>query len=242
MHISDTKTYPIIPQREGQDLFCEKMKEACQHVEVFIRNGCCFSILIDVAGIERGIIAEKLKCENADKFGKPRKEPHHRISTDLAGVYQSMSKNLKALSQIEPTIKWDTYASYLHSGYRLESNVSLTRYIYNPFGKSTLAHTYPENIEAAKNVMEEIYLSDEPPLSKIARLHWWLVNTTPFFRGSASCGELIASALHHHHFGTYICWKKGKIPDFIALVTSSDAFVNLYPSLFEPYTSSEKKD
>jgi len=245
--VSVKASYPIIPQIPDQDEFAEKMLLACDQVWGLIQGGTKFVSLIEQIGVLVGGIAEEMKREHASNFGKLRKTFHDRVSTPLIGPYKEMEADLSGLSADDPSIKWETFTEGYRSGFRLgkegeENTVHLTRYIYCPAMKSTLAHTYPNNIQKAVIVMTGLYqsLMEKPQdltpadvLTTIAKIHWWFVQTAPYFRGSASGGELLASALHKHIFKTHIYWKEGVLPDRIALMTSENEFVKLYPTLLQ---------
>lgn len=243
-------THPIIPQVAGQDLFAEKMRAACDQVEFLIQKRTPFAELIRKIGELRCNIAEEMQTEYMTKFGKPRVSQTDRISTTLIGPYEHMKQDVVALEEQNPTIKWEIFTPFYRTGFRLgvcqDEPIQLTRYLVDPEGECTIAHTYPENLPAAFGKMKELYQSLFDPqkmdpdqiLSTSAKIHWWLVQTAPYFRGSASGGELIANALHKHFFKKYIFWEEKVFPDRIALMKSEEEFVNLYPSLIKQFAAS----
>lgn len=237
---------------DRQDEYIQKCWEICVSLLDYFSSRPSFEQVLIFVGEKRNAIAKAFKALEKDKFGVLRgRRPEDKLSTDLTGEYEGMLEDLKHIAENDPTMKWEEFCDFDESrvriGYRLGKTfknelIPLTKYIFFPDGsrKSTIAHTYPENLGAAKEhcmyLYDEIfrlYVKDHPDHIRnlIAELHWWLAQAVFYKRGSASCSEIIVGSSILYEFGTLSPYKEGIYVDRVALVTSCEDFIALYPSL-----------
>lgn len=194
-----------------------------------------------------GYLFFDLGTSDLKKFGELR--TNHRFETPLAFDYQDMCEAVKELKEDEPMMEWDFYShddDYpVKLGFRTGRDIKgeiilLSKYSYNGLGKSTLIHTSPENLPAVRQqcryLYDEILRLDANKFAKethdlLAELHWWLSQATFFKRGSAACSEIMIGTLTIRKFGKLNPYKESVFPDKLALVTSCEKFVAMYPSL-----------
>ncbi len=240
----------------AQTDYAKRMSSAClELVGDLIHNKIPFCDLLKKAGEFRHAIAVESDTDEADKFGKLRNPASYndRITTPLLEEYHSMLNPLLQIAEDDPYMQWDMYPkmgeNYPRMGFRMGvcidgTEVTLSKYMFyannQAKAKNDIAHTYPENLGMALKQCEfffkELMRFDsknekEFILESMAKFHWWFAQATPYFRGSAACGEMIISALHVYHFGHFIAWKSGVFVDRIALTSSCQEFTAIYPEL-----------
>ncbi|MBA2369371.1 MAG: hypothetical protein H0V82_10175 [Candidatus Protochlamydia sp.] len=235
-----------------QITFRLSMKKASYQISEEIGK-CNFFSILEKTGKLRQNIAIEANTLYANKFGNLRNPNRHyddRIATPLNGAYSSMISPLMQINENDLFMNWETYAKKEEGGGRTgfrvgvdknSQSIELSRYILYP-GSRTIAHTYPENLGLTLQQCEFLYNNlvklnsniDSELIDKtLARLHWWFIQATPYFRGTASCGEIISSAITHHKYGKLIEWEQDVHVDHIALVSSEEEFVSIYPHLYK---------
>jgi hypothetical protein len=239
-----------------QDIYAERMKTAClMLVNAISDDKTGFEEIMKKAGELRGEIARDSNTLNAEKFGLLRKKNNFadRISTPLEREYIPMYYRILEIEEQDRSMNWEWFSKIeeggIRSGFRLgicndATPVQLSRYFFSTSGAeekgNVIAHTYPECLEKALIQCEFLFdeilrfnsKTDRPLIHEfLAKFHWWFTQATPYFRGSAACGELIVSALSLIQLGYPLKWKDKIYADRIALTSSEEDFVAIYSSL-----------
>ena len=254
------KLYPFASVIKGKaeyegnhENFILLMKEASYQLAGEIQKKTNFCKILEICGSLVREIAIKVHRQSAEKFGtlrNPKRCYDDRIVTPLTGPYKSMIDSLMQINENDIFMNWENFANNEEAGGRtgfrvgIDKNshaVELSRYIlYSGF--CTLAHTYPENLGMALQQCDFLYdkiLNLNPGVDfcqiyeNLARFHWWYIQAAPFFRGTASSGEIISCCISINKFGKLIQWEPGVHVDHIALVSSEEEFVAIYPKLFQ---------
>lgn len=238
-----------------QERYVDMSGEACQYIIGKIESGSSFIEILEETGKKRQAIAVELKMGFEDVFGVLRQNQiTDKITTPLLAEYASMLPDLLRIEKGEASMDWEVHSedkSAFCFGFRTgvsceNERVKLSKYIFSGnegMAKfNSIAHTYPENLEKVKkhcaHLYEQICSADSSVHSStvknmIAELHWWMSQGTFYKRGSAACAEIIVGALEFYKFGAIAPYKSGIFADRIALVSSCEDFVRLYPTLRE---------
>lgn len=228
----------------------DKMKDASFKISLEFLFHRSFLGMLKVTGQLIQAIALKSNTLYANDFGTLRipGNSYHRISTPLIGEYKSMIDPLLQIDPFDPSMNWEYYEEGINcTGSRIgfDQNsppINLSRYLVDSNGKSTIAHTSPENLERALQQCDFLYkqivgFHTRKEYGRFdecrARIHWWIVQAAPFFKGTAMAGEMIASGMTFSFYGKLIQWKEGVLPDQMALVSSEEDFVAFYPQLYK---------
>lgn len=99
-------------------------------------------------------------------------------------------------------------------------------------------HTHPFYISSAMSHIETLFqnalkLTEQGEiLEAIAHIHWWIVQTAPYYRGSGSIAEILINIIAKYHNFTFPEWRDGVSPS-TEILTSPDEneFVESYSSL-----------
>lgn len=243
-----------------QDKYLTLSGAACKEIMECIKNGHSFQEILAGTGLKRKAIAKELKMPHASLFGVLRTAKiADKISTDLLEEYKDMLSDLQSLKENDPTIEWDFFTEDKNAyvfGYRIGithtgQRIRLSKYMFftGEKGMNTIGHTSGESLEKAKEECEYLYkqivaLDSTVHASAIkthlAQLHWWQAQAAFYFRGSAACSEIITGALTCLKFESITPYKLNVFADRIALTSSCEEFVNLYPSLRENCDSMQK--
>ena len=204
-----------------------------------------FNELLIWVGKERKEIAHGAGSE---AFGALRDHTiYDKITTDLIDQYATLIDDLQSIAEDDPNIRWEFYDAKpdgYNVGIRIAPTgmglVELSKYIFCRMSKDhgAIAHTNGENLKIASDVCSTLYQeilylkpsATEIIQTKIAEFHWWLAQACFYKRASATCAEIKVAALSHHKKIPLTPYVKGVFPDRIALVTSLEQFVQLYPS------------
>lgn len=130
-----------------------------------------------------------------------------------------------------------TQLIYFHGDYPVYGYI-IPRLFRTPHLKYTWYHTGAQDAIRILELLENVYLeildesNQEQIVAKIARLHWWFSQSTPYNRGSAAIAEAIAQALLRYKG---LNWEK--IPylmiDVVVLCEPClEEFIRLYPTFY----------
>jgi hypothetical protein len=204
-----------------------------------------FEELLIWVGKERREIAHG---HGSESFGVLRDHSiYGKLTTDLRDQYAPLIDDLQSMAEDDPNICWEFYDAKpdgYNVGIRIASTemgpVELSKYIFCRMSNdhAAIGHANGENLKIASAVCSALYqeilnlkpADTETIQTKIAEFHWWLAQACFFKRASASCAEIKVAALSHHKKIPLTPYVKGVFPDRIALVTSLEQFVQLYPS------------
>lgn len=130
-----------------------------------------------------------------------------------------------------------TQLIYFHGDYPIYGYI-IPRLFRTPHLKYTWYHTGAKEANRILELLEKVYLEilDENEydqiVSKIARLHWWFSQATPYNRGSAAIAEAICQALLRYKG---LNWEK--IPYLMIDVDvlcepNLEEFIRIYPNFY----------
>ncbi|NGX60695.1 MAG: hypothetical protein K940chlam9_00162 [Chlamydiae bacterium] len=232
----------------NQSKYIELSFEVCENLKEQLKETPpSFADVLTTVGKGRRKIAKHFDSFQCQLFGVQREGVYDRLSTSLVEEYAEMGKDIDQISEDDSTMHWESYEEGgIKEGFRKGidfegEEIFLTRYILY-HNERTIAHTYPNNLEAAKehctHLYNEILRLEAPSHGKeihrlIGELHWWMSQATFYKRGSAACSEIIVGALLLQKWGNLTPYKIGIFADRMALTTSCEQFVQIYSSLRE---------
>jgi hypothetical protein len=245
-----SRTHPENWEPQSQPI---RMEEACRQIAAEIFRKKSFTEILQLAGRLTQNIASESNILFAEQFGTLRTpgNSYHRIRyTPLNGEFSSIIDALLQIDQKDSSMNWEYYEEGQNLvGFRIgldrnSSHIHLSRYLVYSGEKSQtgIVHTYPENLEKSLLQCDFLYneileLQDKKEFGMVdqyrARIHWWIIQTAPFFRGNPAAGEMIAAGMTLSFCGKLIQWKEKVHPDQVALVSSEDDFVAFYSQLYE---------
>lgn len=132
-----------------------------------------------------------------------------------------------------------------------DKSVQLTKTFYNLENfEIHWQHTDAQNIQKVMDYSSKIYEdisilrskllkgNDKEMLlneinKKVAELHWYLANATPYEKGSAGIVDVLTKSIYESMNIQTSPWKKGLSPDMEAFVTPLNEFIEKYPSYFD---------
>lgn len=167
-----------------------------------------------------------------------------------ARIFKSKRKNLRSEGV---SIKADIYTQHIDvegskipatTSYRIFKTTSDFEIIKNLDGKREAFvwhHPWPEYIPKlmgkAKtsflDVLDDSISKPEIINQKIGKLHWLLIQTMPFDRGSAGISDVITKILFEVKNIQVSKWRKNIAPDMEALVTPMEEYQKRYVDFFD---------
>lgn len=186
-------------------------------------------------------------CSENSNFGVNRQS---ELLTYLVGKYHSyFDKASEIVLKDHSIFDEDQICHTITADF--DKSIPLTKTLYNLENfeihwQHTDAKNIPQVMNHSAKVYEEIKdlikeTSKSPDKNiilnkinkKIAELHWYLANATPYERGSAGIIDVLTKSIYESANIQTSPWKEGLSPDMEAFVTPLNEFVEKYPSYFE---------
>lgn len=236
----------------SQKEYMTRCADICYQLNNELKRRPAFLELLNWLGVKRSIIAQG--SNQASEFGVLRSYTvYGTVRTPLLDHYAPLLDRIYQIKEDDPTMEWEFFDMNPESfnigtriGYDSVGNkIRLTKYAFTRSSNKkssfpdSIAHTSQEHLKNSLAVCERLYFQIldsrnlEESRLKIAELHWWMSNACPYKRGSASCAEILIAALMQYKNISLKPYVKGVFVDRMALVTSLEEFIQLYPSFRE---------
>lgn len=191
-------------------------------------------------------INNKPKGSENTNFGVDRKSD---LLTEIIGRYRSYFDRASQLVLRDYEIVDEEKIGHTTTA-EFDKNLKLTKTIYNlenleMYWQHTDVKNIPSVMKHSANIYNDIKeLDKEIPQSsnkniilnkinkKVAELHWYMANSTPYGRGSAGITDILIKSIYESMNIQVDAWKKGLAPDLEAFVTPLDEFIEKYPTYF----------
>lgn len=237
-HINKTPVGPRSTNKYKQIIYDNEVKLIKDSLMEKLDTYRSFEEISNYIAVKRQMIEFLKLAINYDDFGKIRilqkngKIIHQIISSSpFIG-----SKANHLLEKLNPKNKQIKYR-----------NIDLTRYKINTNNSKlvgTWVHTHPDNIDKLFKIMNKLYdllrtTNDKKKIKRIiSKLYWLYMQTCPYYRGSASIGEILFSVLLQKYLGCDFKISSGwnrnpeTIPDIHALSYDLKDFIKIFYSQF----------
>lgn len=237
---------------DPQVIFRQKVVEATQNIASMIQGKkASFTDVIAMAAKCRNKIAAEMDADMSEKFGQLRTDSfRHQVTTPMQDSYADIWDRVIQFSKDDSKLEWEMYSPKEEDGICMGvllgtthegKKIKLSKFSFSwekGHRFNAITHTSPS--EFALIYKECQYLFDQLNKSSpqdaqenIAKIHWWCVQGTFWFRGTAAIMEIVTAAMKLVFEKNLDPWKEDVFPDHIALSTHLDEFVKLYPTLRE---------
>jgi hypothetical protein len=231
-NINKSKKGPRNTNGFKQVIYYNIIEELKQFLSVNLLTFSNFKSLVMFVAKKRQMI-EFLKLGNFEIFGRIR-EPNDDL---LSKLKPSRAEHLYKEFSNKNIFNKDTLYNYNGKFILLTSYYSM---VTNPEWIHTDASRHPQLFQ----IMNELYSkflgnrNNNSKKDKLVELYWLYIQTCPFFRGSASIGEIIFSVLLRKYFNCDFLISSGWdgnpliIPDIYALMYDLQDFKSIFWNQF----------